>query len=89
MVSDIKEVYPDLYAYMRRIEEPLDESAGWIGWYFDSYRQAKIANKYTADVNNQLLEVNGSDIKFNQWYQRFKTTRTLLDGRDDIRQPTQ
>ncbi len=84
MLSDIKEVYPDLYAYMRRIEEPLDESVGWVERYFDSYRQVKIANKYTDDVKNLLLEVNGSDIKFNQWYQRFKTTRTLLDGRDDI-----
>lgn len=84
MLSDIKDVYPDLYAYLRRIEEPLDESVGWIERYFDSYRQAKIANKYTDDVKNLLLEANGSDIKFNQWYQRFKTTRTLLDGRDDI-----
>ena len=84
MLSDIKDVYPDLYAYMRRIEEPLDESVGWIDRYYDSYRQAKIANKYTDDIKNQLLEVNGSDIAFNQWYQRFKTTRTLLDGRDDI-----
>lgn len=84
MLSDIKDVYPDLYAYMRRIEEPLDESVGWIDRYYDSYRQAKIANKYTVDIKNQLLEVNGSDIAFNQWYQRFKTTRSLLDGRDDI-----
>jgi hypothetical protein len=84
MLSDIKDVYPDLYAYMRRIEEPLDESVGWIDRYYDSYRQAKIANKYTDDIKNQLLEVNGSDIAFNQWYQRFKTTRSLLDGRDDI-----
>ena len=84
MLSDIKDVYPDLYAYMRKIEEPLDESVGWIDRYYDSYRQAKIANKYTDDIKNQLLEVNGSDIAFNQWYQRFKTTRTLLDGRDDI-----
>ena len=83
-LSDIMNVYPDLYTYMRRLEEPLDESVGWVEKYFDSYRLAKIANIYTDDIKNQLIAVNGSDIVFNQWYQRFKTTRTLLDGRDDI-----
>ena len=84
MLSDIKEVYPDLFAYMRKFEVPIDKSVEWIGSYFDNYRQAKIANQYTDDIKNQLLEVNSTDIKFNQWYQKFKTTRTLLDGRDDI-----
>ena len=84
MLSDIKEIYPDLHAYMRGLEEPLDESVKWIKKYFDSYRYAKIANKYSDDVKKQLMELNGSEVKFNQWYQRFKTTRTLLDGRDDI-----
>jgi hypothetical protein len=84
MLSDVKEIYHDLYAYMRRLEEPLDEAVGWVENYIDSYRLAKIANKYTEDIKTQLIRVNGSDILFNQWYQRFKTTRTLLDGRDDI-----
>lgn len=84
MLSDIKDVYPDLYSYMRRLEEPLDEGVNWVENYIESYRSAKIANKYTDDIKTQLIGINGSDILFNQWYQRFKTTRTLLDGRDDI-----
>lgn len=84
MLSDIKVVYPDLYAYMRSLEEPLDETVGWVEQYIDGYRNAKIANKYTDEIKKQLMDINGSDIMFNQWYQRFKTTRTLLDGRDDI-----
>lgn len=84
MLSDIKDVYLDLYTYLKRFEEPIDNTILWVGNYMDNYRMAKIANQYTDDIKIQIAEINASEIAFNQWYHRFKTIRTLLDSRDDI-----
>ena len=80
-VSDIKDIYPALYSYMQPSSFGDDE---WINRYIDAYKQAKIANVYTDDIAKQIAGLNDSAIKFNNWYQTIKTTRTALDEAKDI-----
>ena len=43
-----------------------------------------MANKYTAEIKHQIKLLNQSEISFDEWYQQFSTTRTLLQNRGDI-----
>lgn len=81
--EDVKNVYPELCAYMQPLDS-LTEDEEWIEKYITNYKIAKIANKYTEAVKTQITELNASEVAFHGWYQNIKTTRTLLDGRDDI-----
>ena len=82
--DDVKSIYSELSTYMMTLNTTLSESQAWVAEYMDNYRIAKIANRYTDDIRKAIGELNASSISFNKWYQSFKTTRTLLDGRDDI-----
>jgi len=81
-VSELSNVYPDLYHYLCGLSCNLEEE--WIRIYIDEYRIAKISNRYTDKVSSLINEHNGSVVSFNKWYQAFSTTHTQLDGRDDI-----
>ena len=83
-IEQIKSFLPDLYYYL---SEPLGVSCNipsWIAPYMKEYKNAKISNVYTQEIENQINNINKSDITFDQWYQEFSTTRTLLYGRGDI-----
>ena len=83
-IEQIKTFLPDLYYYM---SEPLGISYNvpdWVAPYMKAYKDAKISNVYTQEMDNQIGDINKSDVAFDQWYQEFSTTRTLLQGRGDI-----
>ena len=83
-VDQIKDFYPDLYHYYAI---PLGVSLNipkWLPEYMKEYKRAKLANSYTQDIEQQIKTLNGSEVSFDEWYQGFSTTRTLLQGRGDI-----
>lgn len=83
-VEQIKTFLPDLYYYL---SEPLGISCNiptWVTPYMKAYKEAKISNVYTQEIDNQINDINKSDAAFDRWYQEFSTTRTLLQGRGDI-----
>ena len=83
-IDQIKPFFPDLYYYL---SEPLGVSyniPSWVAPYIKEYKKAKIANTYTPEIEERIKELNNSDVSFDQWYQEFSTTRTLLQGRGDI-----
>lgn len=83
-IEQIKTFLSDLYYYL---SEPIGVAyniPSWVAPYMKAYKHAKISNEYTQEVENQINTVNKSDVSFNQWYQEFSTTRTLLQGRGDI-----
>lgn len=82
-VNDVKDICPELFAYMQPFESSSDEEE-WVAKYLTDYKRAKIANRYTEGIKAQIAEINASEVTFSDWYQNFKTPRTLLDGRDDI-----
>lgn len=52
--------------------------------YIDEYKKAKISNTISDELSALINEINNDEISFSNWYNDFKTTRTILQGRDDI-----
>lgn len=81
----VRHFYPDLYLYADTAIGGLDHIAPeWVTDYMTAYKKAKIANKYTPEIEAQITKVNASEVAFTNWYQSFKTTRTILANRGDI-----
>ncbi len=83
-LGKLKEIYPDLYHYY---STPLGISVGvpsWVEGYMKEYKRAKISNVYTAEIEQQIISINHSEVSFDTWYQTFCTTLTLLQNRKDI-----
>ncbi len=83
-LGKLKEIYPDLYHYY---STPLGISVGvpsWLEGYMKEYKRAKISNVYTAEIEQQIISINHSEVSFDTWYQTFCTTLTLLQNRKDI-----
>lgn len=82
--SDVEKIFPELYAYMEHWELSEDTSIQWIWDYMDLYKQCKIANSYSGEVQSIISDKNQSSASFNTWYNSFSPTRTLLADRTDI-----
>lgn len=84
-LDQVKDIYPDLYNYMK---EGLGIAVGvpaWVSAYVEAYKKAKLANQYDSTAVSQMVATrNASEVSFDEWYQDFSTTRTLLNGRGDI-----
>ena len=83
-INQIKNLFPDLYYYLA---EPLGVMAkvpSWVNNYMREYKRAKLQNTYTKEIEQLLKERNKSEVTFESWYQEFCSTRTLLNGRNDI-----
>lgn len=82
--EDIKSFYPDLYYYLN---DGIGISVGvpdWLEGYMRHYKVAKIANRYTQEISDDIQRMNGSETCFDTWYNGFATTYTLLQKRGDI-----
>ena len=82
--NDIGVFFPDLYNYLGKSIGSNESIKKWVLNYTDLYKQCKISNNYSIDLKNVIEERNASDISFNQWYQDFRTTKTILNNRSDI-----
>lgn len=83
--DDIKNIFPDLYHYLKPLTLlQLGESNKWINGYFDAYRRSKIANRINDEVEQEIKSHNANPASFQNWYDNFKTVRTILHNREDI-----
>ena len=82
-VCDIRDAFPDFYCYLQNCGLPID-SQSWIEGYIEKYKEAKFANRYDQDLEDIIRIHSGNELDFNQWYQDFKTVRTILADRSDI-----
>ncbi len=83
-IDQVRAFFPDLYYYFAT---PIGISVNipdWLTPYMKAYKKAKIANVYTPEIELQINSLNQSEVSFDNWYQNFSTTRTLLSGRNDI-----
>lgn len=83
-LEDIKSFYCDLYNYLK---DGIGVSTGIPGWledYFKTYKEAKIANRYTQAIADKINICNATEANFDNWYNQFKTTYTILKNRKDI-----
>lgn len=82
--KEVKDFFPDLALYMQSGLSGISGCKAWLDDYFQTYKQAKISNEYTNEIDAQIREKNRDSVSFDTWYQTFKTTRTILSGRSDI-----
>ena len=83
-INEIADIYPDLYAYMKPTFGTQDSDKIWCLSYTDAYKRAKLANLYTDEIRNQILNKNSNELTFNNWYNSFKTVRNIMCNRNDI-----
>jgi len=79
--ENVKEFFPDLFYYL---QPSFGVSQQWILEYIDQYKLAKLHNTYSESIKNMVYERNASTVSFNNWYQEFKTVKTILHNRSDI-----
>ena len=82
--EDIKSFYPELYHYMDPSIGTLDSSQTWILSYIDHYKKAKIADRYTEEIDADIKKFNANEVEFLKWKNCFKTTRSNMANRSDI-----
>ena len=82
--KDVRVFFPELALYMQSGLKSISSGKAWLDEYFQTYKEAKISNQYSDEIENQIREKNADSVAFDTWYQSFKTTRTLLSGRSDI-----
>lgn len=82
--TELADVYPDLYAYMKPTFGTQDAEKIWCLSYIDAYKKAKLTNTYTEEIKGLLLSKNANEIAFNKWYNSFQTVRNIMCNRSDI-----
>ena len=82
--NDIKNLFPELYAYLLPSSIKTGKGNGWTNEYFQEYCLSKVGNQETGSLAKKLKELNGSQVSFETWRDGFKTVKTLLHNRQDI-----
>lgn len=83
-LDTIQDIFPEIYAFFSPMGISLDNQKSWIKEYMRAYTNAKLHNTYTQEIEKCLMNRNADSLKFNAWYQDFKTTKTELLNRKDI-----
>lgn len=80
--EQLKTLYPDLYAYLLPTVAKTPEH--WVLDYIDKYKEAKVRNSYTNEVQQYIETKNKNELEHFKWTNKFSTTRTLLHLHSDI-----
>lgn len=80
----IKNLFPELYAYLLPSSVQTEKGNGWINEYLQEYCLSKVGNRETGILANKLKELNASQASFETWRNGFKTVKTLMHNRQDI-----
>lgn len=80
--SELKELYPDLYYYLRH--ENYETELDWLPGYIDEYKYSKLSGTYSDDISQMIAKVNANDVAFHEWYDKFSTVKTMMNGRLDV-----
>lgn len=85
LASEIREIFPDLYYYVRPMKlSQLGENNEWINGYFNAYRISKLSNSINDEVAHAIQTHNVNPSTFINWRDNLKTVRTILHNRKDI-----
>jgi len=83
-VSELKDKYDDLIAYMRKNTGIMDKDLLWILDYMDEYKTFKLFAECPEPIEATLAKYNENQAVFESWYVEFPTVPTVLNGRKDI-----
>lgn len=82
--KEVKDFYPELFSYLQKTDAVVQNEAEWALDYIDKYKASKVADTILPEAREAILSANGNPVEFTKWYQRLKTTRSLLSARKDI-----
>lgn len=84
-LNDVKRIFPGFYSYLQPLDlNSLEASNQWILEYFNNYRLSKISNSINERVSEIVSDKNANSASFLNWYDNFKTVKTILHNRSDI-----
>lgn len=81
-MQHVKSLYPELYAYLKPLT--VQCNVDWVQEYIDAYRESKLTNKVSDKLTTLVLDINRNTSCFSNWYDEFRTTKTILKSRSDI-----
>lgn len=76
----VKAVYPDLEAYLesKKPSHFLSEQQ-WCIDYFDTYKEAKLTDKYLDGIDECIKTYNASSKSFYEWYYSYENSHSVLN----------
>lgn len=84
-LNDVKSIFPGFYSYLQPLDlNSLEASNQWILEYFNNYRLSKISDNINERVSEIVSDKNANSTSFLNWYDNFKTVKTILHNRSDI-----
>ena len=84
-LNDVKSIFPGFYSYLQPLDlNSLEASNQWILEYFNNYRSSKISDNINERVSEIVSDKNANSTSFLNWYDNFKTVKTILHNRSDI-----
>lgn len=78
------EKFPELHKYFEDIEfdNPKEEQS-WIYSYIKEYKNSKINNEYTKQIDDAINSINCTEGSFYKWYYSFDEVTKFLDNNFD------
>jgi hypothetical protein len=72
--QELQKLYPDFSTYLggSTVE------TFWVAEYIQAYKQAKIRDSYTNNIQNIISKMNGNETNFYNWYYTFESPMELL-----------
>lgn len=84
-IKDIQNIFPNFYSYLQPLDlNSLNPSNQWIEEYFKNYCLSKISDTIHECVSKIVSNKNANPTTFLNWYDNFKTVKTILHNRSDI-----
>lgn len=75
----LKELYPEMEYYLdKRKPKDITEKQAWCLDYFQAYKNAKIADKYTDEIRDFINDKNADASSFYKWYHSFTNSLERL-----------
>ncbi len=73
------EKYKSLYYYLdETLPDNLEADNHWVSTYFKEYKNSKLKDAVSLNLNNLLIEKNKSKETFYEWYYTFDTVNSIL-----------
>ena len=79
LINTIDSLYPEFKAYITsKKPSHLRIDNDWCINYIAAYKNAKLVDKYTDEINHYIAEKNESATTFYKWYYEFENSHSLL-----------
>jgi len=78
-IDKASEKYPDLKMYLSHLNPIIQKQDDWYLDYLEAYREAKLCDTITTDIESYISNKNHDENSFYSWYHSFNETHDLLN----------